>query len=207
MSPLSASIQSITEGIAELKVHLPLLLQLVAFAWCVHGLNMASRYRLSVIGGIYPRHLFGTQGIIFSPILHANIAHILVNSLFFLILAGMVIVHGKTIFTISSISIILISGTITWCIGRQAIHIGASGLIMGYWGYLIVLAYYQPDILTIISVIIGGYHFGSSFMEGLLPTSSTTSWEGHVSGLIAGGVTAYFYADIATWYNVVSNYI
>lgn len=203
MHSINTGIQNINTSIDQLKDTIPILLKLVGFTWCIHIANILSQDRLNMIGGIIPRHLFGMQGIICSPFLHASISHILVNSLFFLILGSMVLIHGENVFINASISIVLISGTLTWIIGRPAIHIGASGVIMGYWGYLIVSLYYQPDIITLASVIIGGYHFGASFFEGLLPTSSTTSWEGHLSGIIAGGLTTYYYNDITIIISVI----
>lgn len=81
--------------------------------------------------------------------------------------------------------ITLVSGGILWLIGRRAIHVGASGLIMGYWGYLLVYAYQHPSILSYVLAIICIYYFGGLLLS-IFPKEDSVSWEGHLFGLFAG---------------------
>ncbi|MFN7096286.1 MAG: rhomboid family intramembrane serine protease, partial [Gammaproteobacteria bacterium] len=99
-----------------------------------------------------------------------------------------------------SIFIILICGILTWLIGRNAIHVGASGVIMGYWGFLLTLAIYQPSAFNIIIVIVMLYYLSSLFLN-LFPSGEEVSFEGHICGLVAGVAVAlaWVYSSGQIW--------
>lgn len=85
--------------------------------------------------------------------------------------------------------IILLSGLGTWVIGREANHIGASGLVFGLYGYLIALGWYSRKFVAAIVSIALVVVYGS-LIFGVLPGQIGISWEGHLCGLIAGGFLA-----------------
>ena len=98
------------------------------------------------------------------------------------------------VFYIVTLTIILLSGFATWLLGRRAIHVGASSLIMGYFGYLFTEAYYQPTAITVIIAIVCIYYFGGLIIASVIPSGKRNiSWEGHVFGLAAGIATAMFF--------------
>lgn len=76
--------------------------------------------------------------------------------------------------------------------GRRAIHIGASALITGYWGYLLINAYRQPSLMAIVLAIVCAYYFSGIFF-GLFPSEEKVSWEGHLLGCIAGIATNFLF--------------
>lgn len=90
----------------------------------------------------------------------------------------------------------LLTGMGVWLFGRRAIHIGASGVIMGYWSYVLVLAILMPSINTIIVGLVCLYYLGSLACN-IFPTGRHTSWEAHFIGFLSGIVTAYFYVNWA----------
>jgi len=141
--------------------------------------------------GILPRTPHGLIGIVFSPLLHANLAHLVANSIPLLVLLTLLFwdrkYHPGTTLTI----IWLISGLGTWLIGRNEtggqpiIHIGASSLIYGIVAYLIASAFWMQRwrsafIALLVLILYGGIFFGA------LPQNGTISWEGHLAGMIAG---------------------
>lgn len=181
---LDTLIQTINENLA-------LLLGIIIGLWILQFVNKLLSYRLNYLG-IIPRTSRGLIGIIFSPFLHGNANHLFFNTFPLLVLACFVLVGGQPFFWRVTVSIVLISGFLTWMLGRRAIHIGASSLIMGYWGYLLVNAYHQPSLMTIVLAVVSIYYFGGLFF-GLFPTEKSVSWEGHLFGCIAGIVTNYLF--------------
>lgn len=156
----------------------------VGIFWVIYLLDMLLKHRL-VILGIYPRHLIGLPGIIFSPFLHGNFEHLFFNSIPLFVLVDFVLMEGMQQFLMVSLYIIIGSGILLWILGRRGIHIGASSLISGYFGYLITNAYRHPSISAIILAAICLYYF-SSILLGLFPQEDKVSWEGHVFGFITG---------------------
>ena len=156
--------------------------------WGVEILNGFMGHRLS-IWGILPRTTLGLIGIPLSPILHGSFNHVLSNTIPFLLLGGLVGLRGSQKLVGVSLFIIVVGGVAVWLLGRSAIHVGASGLVFGYFGYLVANGWYDRrpiSILVAIAVIIlyGGLIFG------VLPTVSFVSWEAHLFGLIAGVLAA-----------------
>lgn len=139
--------------------------------------------------GIEPRELAGLRGLLFAPFLHASWPHLLSNSLPFLILGGLVLLRGRQLFLTVTLGCMLLGGLGTWIIGSEGVHIGASGLVFGYFGFLLLRGWFERSLSAIalallVAVIYGGLLFG------VLPLEDGVSWESHLSGMISGGVLA-----------------
>ena len=173
------------------NIHFAFLLLIIL--WGAQTINWISHYRLCVLG-IYPRSVRGLTGIIFAPFLHRDFNHLFFNSIPLFILANLVLLHGRLNFYYTSLVIILVGGFLVWLCGKRAIHIGASGLIMGYFGYLIADAYYEFSVTTIILAALALYYFGGLALS-LVPDSSRrdVSFSGHLFGFLAGVLAAYFF--------------
>ncbi|MGB5914199.1 MAG: rhomboid family intramembrane serine protease [Phormidesmis sp.] len=150
--------------------------------------------------GIRPRELRGLPGIVLSPLFHRDFGHLLVNTLPFLVLGWLILVQGELsdaadFYTIT-VTILLIGGIGTWLFGREAIHLGASGLIFGYIGFLLISGYQGPTLLTVGFAAIVFLLYGNQ-LWAMLPSSNASkiSWEGHLFGF-AGGVVAGSYPDL-----------
>lgn len=159
-------------------------LWILSIFWIIFFIKALLGHRLNILG-IYPRHLWGLPGIFFAPFLHANFTHLLFNSIPLFVFTDFLLIFGIHKFLCISLVIILSSGFAIWLLGRKALHIGASALIMGYFSYLLVTAYKQPSLLTILLAIIAIYYFGGLFLD-LFPREERVSWEGHVFGFLAG---------------------
>lgn len=175
-----------------IKLKAPFAFQWLAILWFIHLINLILGYRLNLLG-IWPRQLFGALGIFCSPFLHANFNHLFFNSFPLFILMLFVLIKGDVIFFQVSVLIIFLSGLGTWIFGRTGIHVGASGLIMGYWGYLFSQTYHHPDLVSIILIILLLYYFGFGFIASLLPSQERSSWEGHVLGFISGIIVSLYF--------------
>lgn len=179
-----------------IKAEFPFIISWLAVAWVVQIVNVLLGNRLMIFG-ILPRSIIGVPGIIMSPFIHGDFNHLFMNSMFFIAMGSMLILHGKLVFYSASLSIMIISGCLVWFFGRYAFHLGASSLIMGYWSFLLTKAYFQPNLLDIISAGVGMYYCGIHLTASLLARGPDVSEEGHISGFIAGIVTAIYYAQLS----------
>jgi membrane associated rhomboid family serine protease len=162
------------------------VLAFVGFIWCVFIIGHVLPFRLESFG-ITPRTFRGLVGIPMAPFLHANLAHLISNTVpltvLLLLLAG-----SKARSWAIVVYIVLLSGALLWMFGRPAIHIGASGLIYGLIAYLIVSGISERRIVPMMIAIVVGFLYGGTLASGVLPTSAShISWEGHLFGAIAGG--------------------
>lgn len=175
--------------LSAIQSNVPTALKIIGLLWAVHLINALLGYRLNYFG-IYPRHIRGLFGIILAPFLHDGFNHLFFNSIPLFVLLCFMLMGGMHQFLCITLIILLLSGGALWLFGRRAIHVGASGLIMGYWGYLLVLAYKQPSVMTIILAAICLYYFGGLAMN-LFHVEKKVSWEGHVFGFLAGVAAVY----------------
>jgi membrane associated rhomboid family serine protease len=136
--------------------------------------------------GIRPRTLDGLWGILWAPLLHGGWAHLAANSVPFVVLGWLVLLRGLSAFTLVSLLAVVIGGLGVWLFGAAGtVHIGASGLIFGYIGYLLARGYFERSFSS-LAIAIGVAVVYGSVLFGLLPGQPGTSWEGHLFGFIGG---------------------
>jgi len=177
-------IDQLTYAATLMQANLAPALILVGGLWIIQLVNFALRYRLNIFG-IYPRHPFGLIGIFFSPLLHGSFTHLFFNSIPLVVLLDFVLAHGMNEFVCVTLTITILGGFLTWIFGRRGLHVGASLVVMGYIGYLLVDAYQHPSVMTLVLGAICIYYFGG-FIFHLFPTEEKTSWEAHLFGFLAG---------------------
>lgn len=171
-------------------VALPLLF--VVFLWLVYWLQI--RFDFDFIeNGIYPRKLPGLQGILFSPFIHADMEHLYNNSIPLLILlTALQFFYAKQSIKVLGFGILL-SGSITWIIGRDNFHIGASGLIYVLVSFIffkgLLTKYYRLIALSLAVISI----YGGMVWYVFPKVDEKISWEGHLAGLITGFVLSLIY--------------
>lgn len=175
--------------IDSVKKNFGLVLLITATLWIIHFINKLVGYRLNRLG-LIPRQLRGIPGIVCSPFLHANFDHLFLNSVALVVLLNLMLVYGMSLFLFVSAGIIVISGLLLWLFGRHAIHIGASSLLMGYWGFILLNAFTQGTLMAIIlAALCLVYLWG--LVVNLFPGAKGVSWEGHLFGFISGVVMSY----------------
>lgn len=189
MDSFHDAINQLDLGVTLLKDNLLFVLVLLAVLYLIHFINFILGYRLNILG-IYPRHLFGLPGIFFSPFLHGNFNHLFFNSIPLAILLSFVLLNGLPTFLSVTTTIMVVGGLGTWLFGRKALHVGASGVIMGYWSYLLMNAYQQPTILSLVLGLVCIYYFGS-LLFNLFPLEARSSFEAHLFGFL-GGIAANY---------------
>lgn len=164
----------------------------VLFLWFVYWLEI--RFDLDFVrNGIFPRTFSGLQGVFFSPFIHSDLKHLYNNSLPLLVLlAALQFFYAKQSYAVIGYGILL-SGILTWFIGRSSYHIGASGLIYVLVSFIfikgILTRYYRLVALSLAVIMLYGGMLWYVFPE----VDDTISWEGHLAGLITGLLLSVVY--------------
>jgi membrane associated rhomboid family serine protease len=142
------------------------------------------------LAGIRPRDVDQWWAILTAPFLHGGFAHLLANTIPLLVLGWLVLLRGVTVFIGVSLCAIVCSGVGVWLFGQpNSIHIGASGLVFGYLGYLLVRGYVERSLLAIAIAVAVGLLYGGA-LAGVLPGQPGVSWEGHLFGFLGGALAA-----------------
>ncbi len=139
--------------------------------------------------GIFPRSVHGLAGIPLAPFLHGSFGHVISNSIPFLVMGGLIAFRGRQVLLRVSFIVIGVGGSGVWLLGRSAVHIGASGLVFGYFGYLVARGWYERRLGSILLAIVVIILYGGLIL-GVLPARGLVSWEAHLFGLIAGVLAA-----------------
>lgn len=142
--------------------------------------------------GIKPRTVKGLYGILWAPFLHGGFPHLMANTIPILILGGLIIVSRglKNFFMVTGL-VIIIGGLGTWLIGPAfSVHIGASGLVFGYFGFLLMSAFFERSCQAIVVAFLVLFFYGG-LIWGILPRADGISWQSHLFGLVGGVMAAY----------------
>jgi len=145
--------------------------------------------------GIRPRTLAGLARIPIAPFLHAGFGHLIANTMPLLILCWLVLLRGARDLAVVTAVSALVSGLGIWLFGASnSIHIGASGLIFGYFGYLVARGYFERSFTALLLAVIALILYGGILM-GALPGQPGVSWQGHLFGFAGGILAAYLLAS------------
>ena len=166
------------------------IIALVALCWVVFLFNNLVLHGRLGQYGITPRHPSGLPGILWAPFLHGSFEHLAANTFPLLILGGIICARSRSEFFFVTLGGIILGGGLTWLFARNASHIGASGLIFCFFGYLASLACFNRTFGTLVLSVICIVGYGG-MLKGVLPASTLISWESHASGLAAGVLLAW----------------
>jgi membrane associated rhomboid family serine protease len=134
---------------------------------------------------IVPRTTGGLFGIVTAPFLHGGLAHLLANLPPFVVLGALVLRHGEHTFLKVALLIAVASGLLVWLCARSAAHMGASGIVFGFFGYLVTYAYFHHTVADVVIAALVLLVYGS-LLAGIKPARNGTSFEAHFFGLVAG---------------------
>ncbi len=174
----------------ELKSQIFVLGGLVALMWVIEILDLQFFGRKLDAYGILPRSFIGLRGILFAPFLHGGLAHLAANTVPFLTLGWLIMLRETSEFFVVSAIAMLVSGLGVWLIApAYSIHVGASGVIFGYFGFLLLRGYFERSFAAILFSLIVGFFYGG-IIWGVLPLQYGISWQGHLFGFIGGALAA-----------------
>ena len=173
----------------RLKTQAIVLGSFVAAIWLVEVVDWLVLKSALDDYGIKPRESDALRGILFAPFLHFGFRHVAANTVPFVLLGWLVGMRRFSDFFLVSATVLLIGGLGVWLMGpAHSIHAGASGLVFGYLGFLLLRGYFERSAAAILVAIVVGAVYASA-LPGLLPGQPGISWQGHLFGF-AGGVLA-----------------
>ncbi|MFJ9617124.1 rhomboid family intramembrane serine protease [Streptomyces noursei] len=180
-----------TPRTARARPALVLMLGWVALLWVLEGLDTVSGNALDAFG-IQPRDPAELVDVIPAAFIHFGFGHLAANTLPLLVLGFVAALRsGIRRFLGAALLIILVSGLGVWLTAAPHSNTaGASGVVFGLFGYLLVRGFIERKLLDIGIGVTVGLIYGS-ILWGALPTTSGISWQGHLFGLV-GGVLAAF---------------
>lgn len=166
------------------------VLLLLATMWTLEILDYALQLNLDRFG-IVAYDPEGLLGIPLAPFLHAGFGHLMANSVPLLVLGIMAAIRGVGRFIGASVIIVLVSGVGVWLTSPPTyITVGASGLVFGYFGYVVARGLFDRHSFDIaLGVVVAVLYY--SLLWGVLPNEPGVSWQGHLFGLIGGVLAAW----------------
>ena len=171
------------------------VISFVLILWIVKAVEMALDTSFFTMG-VLPRTLEGTIGIFTGPLVHGDVVHLLSNSLPIILLGIMLFYFYHKIAFEIFIWIYLVTGFWIWLLGRNAYHIGASGLVYGMASFLFFSGIIRKSrrLMTISAIIIFLY---GGMIYGIFPgaVEANVSWEAHFLGALAGVLLAFFFRN------------
>ncbi|MFA6798474.1 MAG: rhomboid family intramembrane serine protease [Bacteroidales bacterium] len=142
--------------------------------------------------GLFPRKWLGLQGILFAPIIHGSLRHIVANSFPILVLGTLLFYFYRSVAGRVWVISWLVSGILVWLFARPSYHIGASGLIYTFGGFLFLSGILRKHAGLIAISFLVVFQYGS-MIWGIFPLEDRLSWEGHLAGLLVGLALSWIY--------------
>jgi len=163
----------------------------VGLLWIVNFLQFI--FNLDFIRfGLYPRAYSGLLGIITSPLIHSSFSHLFSNSIPLLFLGAITFYFYRPIAFSVFFWVYLMSGIWLWAAGRDAYHVGASGLVYGFVTFLFFSGIFRKERSLLVLSMLVTFLYGS-LVWGIFPIQPQISWESHLLGSLAGIITAYYF--------------
>ena len=166
----------------------------ILLIWVLKAIEVGLDIDFSIYGN-YPRTLSGSLGIITSPLIHADLAHLLSNSFPLLFLGVGIFFFYRSIAWPVVVIIYLLSGFWVWLVAREAYHIGASGIVYGFMAFLLLGGFLRRDKSSLAISFVVLVLYGGSIFTGVLPSQPGVSWESHLVGAIAGLFCAIYFRN------------
>ncbi|AXR07307.1 rhomboid family intramembrane serine protease [Salinimonas sediminis] len=175
---------------------LPRLKQQLRFLACIAAvliileiINLLTASGLNGLG-ILPRFVPGWWHIFTAPWVHGSPTHLATNLVPLMLFMWLTLQWGNKTFGWVTVTIFLLSGIGVWLLGRSAVHIGASGIVYGYFGFLLLAGFKTRKIPYIIISVLVAILYGG-LLIGILPGKGFVSYEYHLFGFLAGLLAAW----------------
>ena len=176
----------------QIKTQWKWLLAITAILVSVEVINLLTGRSLAQFG-VVPRDMAHLPMIFSSPFIHGSPQHLIANLLTLWVFVALMGLQGQKRFLWISLWIIAATGVLVWLFGRTALHIGASGVVYGYFGFLVLAGWRsRRKRMLLVSVLIALVY--GSLIIGVIPQAGFISWESHLFGFISGAIAAWYWA-------------
>ncbi|MER7825380.1 rhomboid family intramembrane serine protease [Streptomyces sp. NPDC096097] len=163
----------------------------VALLWLIELVDLVTGHALDGYG-IIAREPDGLTGIPLAPFLHFGFDHLASNTVPLLVLGFVAALSGIRRFLAVCVAVTVVDGLGVWLVSPSySVTAGASGLIFGLFGYLLVRGFVERRPLGVVVAVVIAAVWGGTIFFGILPTDSGVSWQGHLFGLLAGAAAAF----------------
>lgn len=172
-----------------IKTQVVTLASAVTGLWSAHAANAVTAGSLTRYG-IVPRTVDGLWGILFAPFIHANVTHLVANTVPLLLLGWLVLLRDARHFLPVTLLSMLGAGLCAWLLGAPGtVHIGASGVVFGYFGFLLLAGWFARSAASIAISALVTIAWGGLVL-GVLPGQAGISWQAHLGGFVGGILAA-----------------
>ncbi|MEU6141575.1 rhomboid family intramembrane serine protease [Streptomyces sp. NPDC047081] len=174
------------------KAAAKLMVGWVALLWLLEVVDVISGHALDGLG-ITPREPSELVDVVPAAFIHFGFAHVAANSIPLLVMGFLAALGGLRRFAAVCAVIIVADGIGVWLIAPAHTNTaGASGLIFGLFGYLLITGFVERRPLGIVAGLLVGAVWGGAILAGLAPTQSGVSWQAHLIGLVSGVAVAFW---------------
>jgi membrane associated rhomboid family serine protease len=165
------------------------MLLFTAGLYVVEAFDVVSGGALDRTYGIEPLQVDGLDGVLFAPLLHGNWAHLMSNTVPFLVFGFLAMAGGFRQFLVVTATIWVLGGLGVWLTGGSGYHIGASGVIFGWLVFMLTRGFFARSGLQILMAV-GLFFVWGGILFGVLPGQPGISWQAHLFGALAGLLAA-----------------
>jgi membrane associated rhomboid family serine protease len=166
--------------------------------WLLQVVNWADGYRLDTEFGILPEHLTRLPEIFTAPFLHFSWQHIEGNTVPLFVLGVLAAYRSVARFLLATLIIAVTSGLAVWLFqSGNELTVGASGLIFGYFGYVLIRGFFDRSAVDIAVGLVAGALYWT-ILQVAIPGTPGVSWIGHLGGLAGGIIAAWLLRTPAT---------
>jgi membrane associated rhomboid family serine protease len=138
---------------------------------------------------LHPRSLEGLVGIVTAAFSHSGFAHLIGNSIAFVMFSWLILAKSKRDYWITFVMGWLGGGAVAWLVGPSSVH-GLSGVVYTLFGYLLMIGWLEKRVVPLLISVFVLLNYGA-FIWGVLPTQPLVAWWGHLIGLLLGMFAAY----------------
>jgi membrane associated rhomboid family serine protease len=178
-------------SLRQLRDAVVLMAGFLALIWVLQVVNWADSYRLDTEFGILPEHVSRLGDIFTAPFLHFSWQHIEGNSVPLFVLGVLAAYRSIARFLLVSLIVIVTSGLAVWFFqSSNELTVGASGVIFGYFGYVLLRGFFDRNFLDIGVGLVAGVLYWT-ILQVAIPGTPGVSWIGHIGGLVGGVLAAW----------------
>jgi membrane associated rhomboid family serine protease len=162
----------------------------VAVLWAMEILDTLTLHALDRLA-LDPRVPGSLPEVFTAPLVHFGFGHLIANTVPLFILGFLVALRGVGRFALVSLVIVAVGGVLTWATESAGLVGGASGVVFGYFGFLVARGIFDRRLVDVLIGVAVFLVYGG-MLWGILPTQPYISWKGHLFGLIAGVLAAWW---------------
>lgn len=182
-----------SNGKPKFRISLFITLSFISLLWIIKLFETFTKIDLSFLG-VLPREVKGLIGIITAPLIHSDFSHLASNT-FTLIVLMMFLFYAYTNSSFRVFfTVYIFSNVLVWIFGREAYHIGASGIVYGLVTFLFFVGLFRHDSKSIGLSLVVTFMYGG-LVWGVLPTDPKISFEAHLSGVVIGLLAALIFRN------------